>query len=218
MEQNNTNNIEAGNTKSNQIEMIPLEKVHPHKIFYKGIRDDKSYDSLVDDIQKYGINQPLVVRPDNGGFEIGIGHHRWEVAKLLDMKKVPAIVKYITEEGEWNEICVWDNLMRIDYSPMQKEEQIYLLYQEGLATGRYKNYSDMARKDRYSDVWIGNLIRAYEYREKTKKECKVTLDGTISTQNIIDATVQGNITIRISVIPAIPIHTPDRIRQPVPRL
>ncbi len=179
---------EAGNTKSTQVEMIPLEKLHPHKIFYKGIRNQERFDSLVDDIKKIGINQPLVVRPDNGGYEIGIGHHRCEAAKILEMKKVPAIVKYVEADSEWDERCVWDNLMRIDYSPVQKEEQIHLLFDKGKETGRYKNYSDMARKSKYSDVWIGNLDKGYYYRQRIKDECEVILDDTISTQNIIDAT------------------------------
>ena len=59
---------------------------------------DDNLQNLVDSIREYGILEPLLLRPNNGKYQIIIGNKRYEAARLLGLKTVPALVKNIDDE------------------------------------------------------------------------------------------------------------------------
>lgn len=58
------------------------------------VKDDKEMYLLKESIEKYGILNPLIVRPvPDGVYEIISGHRRKHVAELLGYRKVPVIIR-----------------------------------------------------------------------------------------------------------------------------
>ena len=69
-------------------------KNHPFQV-----KDDKEMHLLKESIEKYGILNPLIVRPvPDGVYEIISGHRRKHAAELLGYRKVPVIIRVMTED------------------------------------------------------------------------------------------------------------------------
>ena len=67
---------------------------HPFKVV-----DDEKMDTLVDSIRENGILNPVIVRPDqSGNYEMISGHRRLHAAKIVGLKKIPAIVKEMSDD------------------------------------------------------------------------------------------------------------------------
>ena len=80
---------EIAGTQEIEIGRIHAFPNHPFKVL-----DDEKMDTLVDSIRENGILNPVIVRPDqSGNYEMISGHRRLHAAKIVGLKKVPAIVK-----------------------------------------------------------------------------------------------------------------------------
>lgn len=63
------------------------------------VKDDKEMYLLKESIEKYGILNPLIVRPvPDGVYEIISGHRRKHAAELLGYRKVPVLIRVMTED------------------------------------------------------------------------------------------------------------------------
>ena len=71
---------------------LPVEKLYSNELNPNKM-SDREFNLLYDNIEKMGITDPILVRamPD-GRYRIVGGHHRFEVAKLLDFTVVPCTV------------------------------------------------------------------------------------------------------------------------------
>ena len=85
---------EIAGTQKIEIERIHAFPNHPFKVM-----DDEKMDTLVDSIRENGILNPVIVRPDqSGNYEIISGHRRLHAARIVGLKKVPAIVKEMSDD------------------------------------------------------------------------------------------------------------------------
>ena len=98
-----------------EIERLRDFKNHPFKV-----QADSQMKELQESIKKYGILNPLIVRPRPEGFyEIISGHRRKYAAQQLKYTKVPVIIRYMIEEDAI--ISMVDaNLQRERISPSEK--------------------------------------------------------------------------------------------------
>ena len=63
------------------------------------MKDDKEMFLLQESIEKYGILNPLIVRPvPDGYYEIISGHRRKHAAEKLGYRKVPVIIRVLSED------------------------------------------------------------------------------------------------------------------------
>ena len=63
------------------------------------IRKDAQMDNLIDSISRYGILNPLIVRPlPEGVYEIISGHRRKYAAEKLGYRKLPVIIRNLKDE------------------------------------------------------------------------------------------------------------------------
>lgn len=77
-----------------EIERLKKFKNHPFKV-----ENDEEMKQLKDSIEKYGILNPLVVRPlKEGAYEIISGHRRKHAAEKLGYRKVPVIIRVMKDE------------------------------------------------------------------------------------------------------------------------
>lgn len=59
---------------------------------------DNEVQKLIDSIREDGILEPLLLRPVNNKYEVIIGNKRYEIAKILGLKTVPALIKELDDE------------------------------------------------------------------------------------------------------------------------
>lgn len=79
-----------------EIEMERLRPFHSHPF---KVKDDQEMKDLIDSISRYGILTPLVVRPlPEGVYEIISGHRRKHAAQQLGFRKLPVIIRVLTDE------------------------------------------------------------------------------------------------------------------------
>lgn len=76
-------------------------------------------DRLCRSIQEYGVLSQLLARPIEGGYEIVSGHRRKVAAELLGMKKLPVIVRKMTDDEAVN-LMVDSNIQRENLLPSEK--------------------------------------------------------------------------------------------------
>lgn len=63
------------------------------------MKDDKEMYLLKESIEKYGILNPLIVRPvPDGVYEIISGHRRKHAAEILGYRKVPVIIRVLSDD------------------------------------------------------------------------------------------------------------------------
>ena len=119
--------IRDSDEKVVEIEMERLRNFtnHPFKII-----GDSQMIELQDSIKKYGVLNPLIVRPRKEGYyEIISGHRRKYAAERLGYKKIPVIIRMM-QDDEVVVTMVDSNLQREQITPSEK------------AYGRYVNRND----------------------------------------------------------------------------
>lgn len=78
----------------------------------------ESLASLAESIQKFGLNQPILVRRQSDHYEIVAGERRYRACQLANMDTVPAIVKDLSDK-ETLQLALIENLQREDLNPME---------------------------------------------------------------------------------------------------
>lgn len=98
-----------------EMERLRVFANHPFKV-----EADSQMLELQDSIKKYGILNPLIVRPRPEGFyEIISGHRRKYAAERLGYRSVPVIIRYMKDD-EAVVTMVDSNLQRKQISPSEK--------------------------------------------------------------------------------------------------
>lgn len=106
---------ETNGTIEIELGLISAFENHPFRVV-----DDEKMDELVESIRQQGILSPVLVRPDDeGGYEMISGHRRLHAATIVGLKKIPAIVKELTDD-EAIIAMVNANLQREEILPSER--------------------------------------------------------------------------------------------------
>lgn len=106
---------EIAGTQEIEIGRIHSFPNHPFKVL-----DDNKMETLVDSIRENGILNPVLVRPDQtGNYEMISGHRRLHAAGIVGLKKIPAIVKEMTDD-EAIIVMVDANVQREEILPSER--------------------------------------------------------------------------------------------------
>ncbi|MBI4744753.1 MAG: ParB/RepB/Spo0J family partition protein [Actinobacteria bacterium] len=110
------------------VEEIETEKVVPNLNQPRKNFEEESLNELVESIKKVGLIQPVMVRPKGEHYEIVAGERRLKAAIVAGKKKIPAVVKDVSDE-ESLQIALIENLQREDLNPFE-EANAYLQLSE----------------------------------------------------------------------------------------
>jgi ParB family chromosome partitioning protein len=80
--------------------------------------DPASLEDLAASISEHGIVQPIVVTPKGDGYQIVAGERRYRAAKLINLEKIPALVRTLSDQHKL-EISLIENLQRKDLNAME---------------------------------------------------------------------------------------------------
>ncbi|MBQ9359459.1 MAG: ParB/RepB/Spo0J family partition protein [Lachnospiraceae bacterium] len=104
----------------NEVSYLKINDLHDFKDHPFQVRDDIEMEKLVESVKQQGVIDPIIVRSgNNGGFEIISGHRRTHAAKTAGLKRVPAIIREISDE-EATLAMVDANLHRETLLPSEK--------------------------------------------------------------------------------------------------
>ena len=114
---------------SNNSSYLPIEHLAPN---LNQPRKDFSTDelnSLASSIEDTGIIQPILVRKNNGVYEIVAGERRWRAAQIAKIHEVPVLIKELTDE-EVVKISIIENIQRVDLNPIEEANSYKKLIQD----------------------------------------------------------------------------------------
>jgi ParB family chromosome partitioning protein len=130
------------------IDLLYPTDAQPRKQF----KEDK-INELAESIKTNGIIQPIVARREGDRFQIIAGERRWRAAQIAGLRKVPCIVRDITDENVL-EISLVENIQREDLNPIE-EANAYKRLVEVLALSQ-EEVAKRVGKDRSS---VTNALR-----------------------------------------------------------
>jgi len=136
-----------------RIQKIAVGSLTPNPEQPRTTFDTVALSELASSIKQYGIVQPLVVSPYEGGYIIIAGERRWRASKLAGLKNVPAIVR-TSKELERLELALVENVQRVDLSALEQAVSIERLHQQfNLA------YNEIAQRLGKANSTVNNVVR-----------------------------------------------------------
>ena len=115
--------LEQGDIQDIEIDLLKAYHDHPFTL-YTG----KRLEDMVDSIRENGILNPIIVlKKEDGAYEILSGHNRVNAAKLADLKTVQCIVKEHLSEEEAYTYVIETNLMQRSFSDLLPTEKALVL-------------------------------------------------------------------------------------------
>lgn len=99
---------------------IEVEAIYPFENHPFKVVDDEKMEELVESIKANGVLTPVLVRPDDEGtYEMISGHRRLRAAKKAGLRKIPAIIKEMTDD-EATIAMVDANVQREEILPSER--------------------------------------------------------------------------------------------------
>jgi ParB family chromosome partitioning protein len=139
------------------VQAIPIASIKPHPGQPRRFFDDDALDELARSIGQRGVIQPIVVRPEGGGYQIVAGERRWRAAQRAQLHEIPAIVRNFSD-AETLEVALVENIQRQDLNPIEEAEGYRRLIaefghtQEALGRIVHKSRSHVANLMRLLDL------------------------------------------------------------------
>lgn len=105
---------------SNGVQMLRIAEVGPRADQPRKAFDTEALAALSESISSYGLIEPIIVRPSDGGFyEIVAGERRWRAAKMAGLTEIPAIIGEY-DDKKTAEIALIENIQREDLNPVEE--------------------------------------------------------------------------------------------------
>jgi ParB/RepB/Spo0J family partition protein len=158
--------------------MIPIDQFAPSPTNPRKIWNKERLADLTASVQRKGILQPLLVRPNPKarGFEIVAGECRHRAAKAAGLAEIPAVVRELSDV-EVLEIQLDENAQRTDLHPLEEAEG----YRQLMARGKY----DVARIAERTGRSVKYVYDRMKLLELTKPAQKIFLDGKITAGHAV---------------------------------
>lgn len=155
--------------------MVDIDKVEPNKEQPRKNFDEDALLELSESIKQFGILQPLLVQDKDTYYEIIAGERRWRAAKLAGLKKVPVIIKKLTDQ-EIVEISLIENIQRENLNPIEEA----IAYKRLLTEFNLKQ-DEVAERVSKSRSTITNSLRLLKLTEKVQQ---MLIDDMLSTGHV----------------------------------
>ncbi|HHU31786.1 MAG: ParB/RepB/Spo0J family partition protein [Zhaonellaceae bacterium] len=139
--------------EQNRILEISIDHIIPNRYQPRKVFIEEALEELAESIKEHGVVQPIILRKAGKKYELIAGERRWKAAKLAGLKKIPAIVKELSEQ-ETTEIALIENIQREDLNPIEEAGAYQMLLEEFKLT-----QEELAKKVGKSRPHIANTLR-----------------------------------------------------------
>ncbi len=143
-------------------EMLKISSVEPRRDQPRKTFERESLEALAESIQKYGVLQPIIVRPNQiieDTYEIIAGERRWRAAKLAGLDEIPAVV-LDGDDLKIAQVSIIENIQREDLNAVEEA----LAYQ-GLIDRFGLTQDQVSKQVGKSRSAIANLLRLLDLPE-----------------------------------------------------
>ena len=144
-------------------EMLKISSIEPRHDQPRKTFERESLEQLAESVQKYGVLQPIIVRPNqiiDDTYEIIAGERRWRAAKLAGLDEIPAVV-LDGDDLKIAQVSIIENIQREDLNPVEEA----LAYQALM--DRFSLTQDQVSKQvGKSRSAIANLLRLLDLPEE----------------------------------------------------
>ena len=113
-----------------KVEQINVEDIIPNRFQPRLVFDENELNQLAASIKTHGVIQPLVLRKLGNKYEIIAGERRFKASKIAGLKKVPALIRELTD-NESAEIALIENLQRKNLSSIEVAQSYNSLLKNG---------------------------------------------------------------------------------------
>ncbi|UTR12378.1 nucleoid occlusion protein [Evansella sp. LMS18] len=134
-----------------QVHEIPVSEIKPNRFQPRTVFQEEKIEELAQTIKTHGIIQPIVVREQDGQYEIIAGERRWRAVQTLGWENIPAIIKNFND-SQTASVALIENLQREGLTSIEEAAayakliEIHNLTQESLAQRLGKGQSTIANK------------------------------------------------------------------------
>lgn len=150
---------------------IAIAEISPNPYQPRLAFDQGKIEELAQSIKENGVIQPLIVRKSSIiGYELLAGERRLRASQLAGLKKVPAIVKALSD-NEMMQQSIIENLQRADLNPIEEAMSYKKLLDKGLT---HERIAEIIGKSR---PYITNSIRLLQLSRPIQQAIE---DGSIS--------------------------------------
>ena len=173
---------------ANEINLIPVNKIFSDPTFNcRGHIAPIDVIDLAKDIEKHGLQQPIVVQSlDNGSsysHKLISGHRRHRAFQVLKIEEIPCIINDEISEADALILNLGENLHRRDLNILQEARALERLKLAGLST------TDVAAQLSKSSTWV--LVR-YKLLELPDVIQEAAAAGFITQAQISDLHTLGD--------------------------
>lgn len=127
---------------------------------------------LADSVKEKGILEPVIARPIGGRYELVVGSRRFEAAKIAGLKRLPAVVRPMTDE-EAIVVSLAENIQRRDIEPEEEYDAISSLRK--LNPHAYGSVEQIARALGKSRRYVEDRIAAVEAVRNIRKDSRAEI-------------------------------------------
>ncbi len=103
----------------NSVNEVDIDDVFANESQPRKYFDKDALLELEKSIHKHGIIQPIIVRKKKKGYEIIAGERRWRASKNIGSKKIPVIIKDVSD-AELAQMALVENLQREDLNSIEE--------------------------------------------------------------------------------------------------
>ena len=147
----------------NVVKKIKIDEVIPNPYQPRLDFYDESIKSLAASIRENGLIQPIVVREENGRYEIIAGERRFRACKYLGKQDIEATIVTKDDEESAN-MALIENMQREDLSAI--EEAIAM---KRIMESRHITQAEMAKELGYRQSTIANKLRLLRLPDDIQK-------------------------------------------------
>ncbi len=104
---------------SGALKELPVSSIRPNPYQPRTRVDEPALAELTASIEASGLLQPVVVRPQNGSYELIAGERRWRAVQRLGWRTIPAVIKDADNQTLLT-LALIENLQRHDLSAIDE--------------------------------------------------------------------------------------------------
>lgn len=150
---------------------LPVEAIRPNPYQPRTAFDPEAFAELVASLESSGLLQPVVVRSDQGSYQLIAGERRWRAAEKLGWKKIPAVVKEVDDKTLLT-LALIENLQRDQLTALEEATSYQRLIDEFGSS--QAEVASMVGKSRPA---VANALRLLKLPEEIRR---LLQDGSLS--------------------------------------
>lgn len=105
--------------RAGELQELSVSAIRPNPYQPRHEIDEPALNELAASIQASGLLQPIVVRANNGSYQLIAGERRWRAVQRLGWQKIPAIVKDVDDRTLLT-LALIENLQRDQLSSVEE--------------------------------------------------------------------------------------------------